>query len=89
LSSSAPTGQVFIKYDVIVFFENISIKFQVSLISNNNTMRFTCRLCTFMIVSFSVLPTLRNASDKTCRENQTTHFMLSKFPPPKILPFLR
>ena len=80
LRSSAPAGQIFIKYDVIVFFENLSRQFQVSLIRDqNNSRSCTCRLCTFMIVPCSVLPTIRNASNKTCRENQTPHFRLSNF----------
>jgi hypothetical protein len=35
-------------------------------------------LCTFMILSRSVLR-MRNISDKTCRKNQNTHFILSNF----------
>jgi len=31
---------------------------------------------------------MRNVSDKRCRENQNTHFMLNNFFP-KIVPFMR
>ena len=31
---------------------------------------------------------MRNFSDKSCRENQNTHFVFS-IPPPKIVPFMR
>ena len=33
-------------------------------------------VCTFVIISHSVL-IMRNISDKSCRENQNTHFMSS------------
>jgi len=29
----------------------------------------------FMILSYSVLRTMRNVSGKSCRENQNTHFV--------------
>jgi len=33
---------------------------------------------------------MKNVSDKSCTENQNTHFVFSKFfPPPKIVPFVR
>jgi len=31
---------------------------------------------TFMIISRSIILTLRNVSDKSCRENQNTHFCI-------------
>jgi len=36
-------------------------------------------ICTFMIISRSVLLKMRNVSDKSCRENQNTHFMFNNF----------
>jgi len=36
-------------------------------------------LCTFMTVSCSVLLRMRNVSDKSCRENQNTHFVFNNF----------
>jgi len=38
--------------------------------------------------SRSVLLRMRNVSDKSCRENQNTHFVFSNFLP-KIVPFMR
>jgi len=35
--------------------------------------------CTFMKISCWILLRMRNASDKSCRESQNTHFMFSKF----------
>ena len=34
---------------------------------------------TFMIMSCSVLLRMRNFSDKSCRENQNTHFISNNF----------
>ena len=34
--------------------------------------------CTSLVTSHSFLPRMRNVSDKTCRENQNTHFMFNK-----------
>jgi hypothetical protein len=36
-------------------------------------------LCTFMIISRSIFPSVRYISEKYSRENQNTHFMLDKF----------
>jgi len=34
---------------------------------------------TFLIISRSVIPRMRNVSDKICREDQNTHFVFSNF----------
>jgi hypothetical protein len=46
-------------------------KIQVSFKSDKNNHY------TFLIISRSVLLRMRNVSDKSCRENQNTHFMLN------------
>jgi len=38
---------------------------------------------TFLIISRSALLGMRNVSDKSCRENQNTHFMFSDFFSPR------
>jgi len=45
-------------------------------------------LCTFIIISRSILLRTRNVSNKNCRENQNTHFMFNNvfF---KIVPIMR
>jgi len=43
---------------------------------------------TFMIKYQTVLLTTRNVSDKSCTENQNTHFMFNNVFP-KIVPFMR
>jgi len=45
-------------------------------------------VCTFMITSRSNLLRMRNVSDKSCRENQNTHFVFSNYFT-KIVPFVR
>ena len=40
------------------------------------------RQYTFLIISRSVLPRIRNVSDKLCTVNQNTHFVFSNSPPP-------
>jgi len=45
-------------------------------------------LCTFMIISSSVLLGMRNVSDKRCTGNQNTNFLFYNFFP-KIVPFMR
>ena len=42
----------------------------------------------FLIISRSVLLRIRNVSDKSCLENQNTHFVFSDVFP-KFVPFMR
>jgi len=44
---------------------------------------------TFFIISRSVLLRMRNVSDKSCTENQNTHFVFSNIFFSKIVPFMR
>jgi len=57
------------KFDIGVFFENVSRKFKFQL----NISRITGTLLedpsTSMIISRSILLTMGNVSDKSCREN--------------------
>ena len=53
-------------------------KIQVILKSDKNKGYFTWgKIYIFLILSRSFLLRLRNISDKSCRENQNTHFVLS------------
>jgi hypothetical protein len=71
------------------FFYNMprKFKFDWNLTSMTGTLREDLR--TFMTISRSVLLRMRNVSDKSCRENQNTHFVFSNFFFPKIVPFMR
>jgi len=68
-NNSAPTGRIFMKFDIWVFFENLSrkLKFNLNLAKITGTLhedRYTC-----LIISRSVLLRMRNISDKSCTEN--------------------
>jgi hypothetical protein len=55
-------------------------KIQISLQSEKNKGHFTWRpTCNFLNTSRSFLLRMRNVSDKSCRENQNTHFEFSNF----------
>jgi hypothetical protein len=58
-------------------------KIQVRSKSDNNNGTLHKDLCTFMIISRWILLRMRNVSDKSCRENQNTHFMFNNLFPRK------
>jgi hypothetical protein len=65
--------------DIEHFCENSSRKFKF----NKNLTRIMGILhenvFTFVTVSRKIFRIMRNALDKSCRENQNTHFMFSSF----------
>jgi hypothetical protein len=71
-NNSAPTARIFMKFDISILFESMSIKFGFHL----NLTRITGTLhedqYAFLIIFRSVLRRLRNVSDKCCRRNQNT-----------------
>jgi hypothetical protein len=87
-NNSAPTGRIFIKFDILNIFRKSVEKIEVSLKSDNNNGTLHEDLCTFMVISRWILLRMRNVSDKSCRENQNIHFMFNNFFP-KIVPFMR
>ena len=52
---------------------------RVSLKSDNNNGTLHEDLCRFIIISRAIILRIRNVSDKSCGENQNTHFMSNKF----------
>jgi hypothetical protein len=54
---------------------------QFSLKSDKNNGHFSEDVFTFMIISRWILLRMRNVLDKSCRENQNTHFTFSNFFP--------
>jgi len=78
-NNSAPTGRILTKFDIWVFFENLSRKFKFHWSPTRITGTLHEDLSTFMIISRSVILRMRNVSDKSCRENQNTHFVFSNF----------
>jgi hypothetical protein len=73
-----PTGQIFVKFDLSIF-ENLSRKLKVYLNLTRITGTWHEDKYTFLIISCSVLFRIKNISDETCRENQSTHFTFSNF----------
>jgi hypothetical protein len=86
-NNSAPYGRIFMKFDSGVFVQNLSRKFGFYY---NLTIRGTLRedLCTIMIMYRCIFLGMINVSDRSYKESQNTHFMLSFFFS-KILLFIR
>jgi hypothetical protein len=76
------------KFYIWVFFENLSRKFKFHWNLTRTTGTLHENLRTFMTVTRWVLLRMRNVSDKSCRENQNTHFMFNNLFP-KIVLFMR
>jgi hypothetical protein len=77
-----PTGRIFTKFDMWVFFEHLSRKyrFDQNLARILGTLRED--LCALMIISRWILLRMRNVSHKSCRNN--THCMFNRFFPRKF-----
>ena len=57
----------------------MSIKFKFHYNLTIKTAALYKDRCTFIIISCSALLRMGNVSDGSCRENQNTHFVFSKF----------
>ena len=77
--NSAPTGRIFTKFCIWVFFRKTSEKNQVSLKSEKNNCTLRNDQYTFFMICCSVLLKMRNISDKSCIENKKTRFMFNNF----------
>ena len=73
-NNSAPTGRIFMKFDIWIFFENLPRNFKF----NYNLTRITVTLYedryTFLIISRSVLLRRKNFSDKSWKGNSKHSF---------------
>jgi hypothetical protein len=78
-NNSASSGQIFMKFDIWVFFESLSRKSKLhwNLTRIMSTLREDHY--TLLIISRSNLPRMRNVSDKSCRENHNTLFFVNNF----------
>jgi hypothetical protein len=78
-TTQLPFGRIFMKFDISVFFENLTKKFKI----NSNPTRITGTLhealCTFMTISRWILLRMINVSDKNCRASKNTHFTFNNF----------
>jgi hypothetical protein len=88
-NNSAPTGRIFVKFYIWVFFENLLRKFVYDLNLTRTAGNLRKDLCTFMIISHRILLRMRSVSNKNCRENQNTYILFSNFFFPKIVWFMR
>ena len=77
---SAPTGRIFVKFDLSIFRKSVEIV-QLSVMSDKNNRYFYEDQCTFLIISCSILLRMRNVAHTSCRENQSTHFKYNNFFP--------
>jgi hypothetical protein len=74
---------------IIMFLRKSVETFQVWLNFDKNNRYFTLSPVYIMAISRWLLLRIINVSDKSCRENQSTHFMFNIFSPLKIIPFMR
>jgi hypothetical protein len=63
------------KFDILVCFEHLSWKFMLRWNMTRITGTLHRELCTLAVVSCWIFRRMKNISDKSCRENQNTHFM--------------
>ena len=85
----APTGWIFMEFDVLIFyFRESAESVQVSLKSDKNNGILHEDQHTLFIISYSLLLRMGNVSDRSCREYQNTHFMFSNLFL-KIVSFMR
>ena len=87
-NKSAPTGRIFTKFHLCVFFEKSVKEFEFHYNVTRITGTSHKDQYTFMIISHSVILRMINVSDKRCREYQNVHFMFHN-PSQKIAPFMR
>ena len=71
----APTGWVFIKFDIWVFSKNLSRKFMFRYNQTIITGTLREHQYTFFIISHLFLLRMWNISDSYCRENQNTFYV--------------
>jgi hypothetical protein len=76
--NSTPTGLIFMKFDIWVFFENLSRNFKLNLHRRRITVVYM-KSNVFLIIPRSVLPRMRNISGKRFREHQDEHFTFNIF----------
>jgi len=76
-NNSARIGWILMKFDIWGFYENLLRKFKFYWNLTTMTGTLHADRYTFLIISRSVLPRMRNVSDKSCTENQNTHFVFS------------
>jgi len=76
-NNSASSGWIFMKFDIWVFFRSLLRKSKL----HQNLTRIMITLheahCTFLIICHPYLLRMRNVSDKSCRKNHDTLFIVN------------
>jgi hypothetical protein len=83
-NNSAPTGRILLKFGIWAFLEAPWRKFEFHYNPTKITGTLHEDVFKFMIISRWIILRMRNVLDKSCRENQNTHFMFSNFSPRKL-----
>jgi hypothetical protein len=79
-NNSAPTGRIFMKLDIwVFFFENLSTKIHVSLKSDKNNGTLHEDVFMFMTVSRWIILRMKHVSNKSCREKQNIFYVQLHF----------
>ena len=78
-NNSALTERICMKFYIWGFFEYLSLKLKFHYNRTKITGALHEDRYTFLIISHSVLLRMRNVWEKSCRENQNTHFVSSNF----------
>ena len=78
-NNTTSTGLIFMKFHIWGFFWKPVWKIQVELKSDQNNLYFMWRPMYVVVISCWIILKMRNFSGKNFRENQSTHFMCSKF----------
>jgi hypothetical protein len=73
-NDSAPTGRIFVKFDIWVFYENMSRKFKFYENLTRTTGTLHEDLCTLMIASSWILRRMRSVSEKNCHCQQNKYW---------------
>jgi hypothetical protein len=76
-NNSAPTGWIFMKFNIRVFFKETVRKIQVSLNFDNNNRYLHTDVSMFMIISRIINLKMRNVAGDFCRQNKNTYFSFS------------
>ena len=76
-NNSAPTGRIFMKFSIWIFFENMTRTFKLHYNLTRIISSLHEYLCT--IISRSFILRMRNITDESFRENKDIHFMFNNF----------
>jgi hypothetical protein len=83
-NNSAPTGRIFMKFDIWGLFEYLlrKLKFHYNVTKVTGTLRED--LCILMIISLKIVLRVVNILGKICRENKNAHFVLNRHFPKNL-----